>query len=115
MLLPMAGRTEFTTARMGWKLPQQSIQILLNANRFDLVINNDGFNEHYVVKGDSNYLEMPCPNNRTVSPLGFHHQAALVGLWAAGALTRGVEKTPGGFLEECIQNVLLKKLYRAGA
>jgi len=79
----------------GWKLPQQSIQILLNANRFDLVINIDGFNEHYVVKGDSYYLEMPCPNYRTVSPLGFHHQAALVGLWAAGALTRGVEKTPG--------------------
>lgn len=27
--------------------------------------------------------------------MGFHHKAALVGLWTAGALTTGIEKIPG--------------------
>jgi len=78
-----------------WKLPQQTILMMMYAGRFDLVISVDGFNEHYVVKGDPHLLEIPSPSFRTVSPVGFHAKSALVALWSAGELNQALAGMPG--------------------
>jgi hypothetical protein len=78
-----------------WKLPQQTILTMMYAGRFDLVISVDGFNEHYVVKGDPYFLEVPSPNFRTVSPVGFHAKPALIALWFAGQFNEALAGIPG--------------------
>lgn len=71
-----------------WKLPQQTILMMMYSKRFDLVISIDGFNENYLVKGDPYYLEMPSPSYRTVSPLGFHAKTALATLWITAEINQ---------------------------
>lgn len=87
-----------------WKLPQQTILMMMYAGRFDLVISVDGFNEHYKVKGDLEFLEVPSPIFRTVSPVGFHAKPALVALWGAGELNQALAGMPG------IRNLFLSHL-----
>jgi len=69
----------------GWKLPQQTILIMLYAKLFDLVISLDGFNEVYRLKGNV-HLEFPSPNYRTVAPLDFTSKTALMAYWLAAKL-----------------------------
>jgi len=77
-----------------WKLPQQTVLLMMYAKRFDLVISIDGFNENYVVRGDPYYIEIPSPSYRVVSPLGFHAKSALAILWTTAEINQALSRIP---------------------
>lgn len=76
-----------------WKQPQQAILLLLHINAIDAVVSLEGFNEYFLLGGESN-LALPAQNFEAVSPLATNTRTNFLGRSISTALKKLLVETP---------------------